>query len=91
MCTLSKILEILDPGCDGKLLLSKVTRDEIPQGNYDNLTDFVDSIDPINKDGSKVGKTQEPENCFGGPKVYIDEDDYDISEDNDDDIQVRMG
>jgi len=88
VCTLSKILESLEPGCDGKLLVSKVTRDEIPQGNYDNLKDFLDSVDPVNKGG----KTQEPENCFGGPKVYIGKDDYDTGEDNDDDdIQVRMG
>ena len=60
--SLLKVLEMLDPGCDGKLLVSKLTRDEIPQENYVNVKEFLDTLDASNKDG----EPQEPENCFGG-------------------------
>ena len=38
------MLEILDPGCGGKLLASKLANDEIPQERFDNLRQFIDSL-----------------------------------------------
>jgi len=61
VCTdISKMLESLDPGCDGKLSVSKLTRDEIPQENYVNLMEFIDILD-ANNDGKTVEISQEPE------------------------------
>ena len=39
-----QVLEILDPGCGGKLLASKLANDEIPQERYENLKEFVDRL-----------------------------------------------
>jgi len=55
------MLESLDPGCDGKLSVSKLTRDEIPQENYVNLKEFIDILDAYNNDGKTVEISQEPE------------------------------
>ena len=105
MCTASKILERLDPGCDGKMLVSKLTRDEIPQENYNKLKEFVDSLESSNKDGEEA--PEGPEELYDGPMEEWPEDkggefdwsngrekfsighQVDIGED-DDDIQVGM-
>jgi len=95
---------MLDPGCDGKLLMSKLTRDEIPQENYVNLKEFMDFIDANSNDG-KAEVPQEPEDSLmeewsndeGGVDEELDwerEKSSDgsrlnIDKDNDD-IQVRM-
>ena len=39
------MLEILDPGCNGRLLGSKLTEDDIPQERYSKLREFVESVD----------------------------------------------
>ncbi|XP_065916677.1 bifunctional peptidase and arginyl-hydroxylase JMJD5-like [Dysidea avara] len=100
---LHQILERLDPGCDGKMLVSKLTRDEIPQENYNKLKEFVDSLESSNKDGEEA--PEGPEELYDGPMEEWPEDkggefdwsngrekfsighQVDIGED-DDDIQV---
>ena len=39
------MLEVLDPGCGGRLLGSKLAEDEIPQERYVKLREFVESMD----------------------------------------------
>ena len=94
--TLLQILESLDPGCDGKLLVSKLTRDEIPQKNYRNLNELVDSLDQPDQFGGEFEGTPEEwydEQEWSGDdgeefnwrEKFTSENDFD-----DDDIQVRM-
>ena len=92
---LLQILESLDPGCDGKLLVSKLTRDEIPQKNYRNLNELVDSLDQPDQFGEFEGTPEEwcdkqewsgdDGEEFNWREKLTSENDFD-----DDDIQVRM-
>jgi len=75
--TLSKILESLDPGCDGKLLMSKLTRDEIPRENYYKLKEFIDTLDPSNEDGDAIEIPEEPEEWYDGSMEEWPEGDVD--------------
>ena len=61
------MLESLDPGCDGKLLVSKLTSDEIPLENYTNLKEFIDTLDASDKDDEAVEILRETEDCSDGP------------------------
>ena len=45
------MLEILDPGCGGKLLAQKLADDEIPQERYDQLKEFVERLEEFGEEG----------------------------------------
>ena len=38
-------MEILDPGCGGKLLASKLADDKIPKERYENLKEYMDRVE----------------------------------------------
>ena len=44
-------MEVLDPGCDGKLLASKLADDEIPQERYEKLKEFVERLEEFGEEG----------------------------------------
>ena len=46
------------------MLVSKLTRDEIPQENYNKLKEFIDTLDPTKNNDEEVGIPQEPEEWY---------------------------
>ena len=45
-----QIFDILDPGCNGKLLLSKLLEDEVLQERYQSLREFIKPTEPNDDD-----------------------------------------
>ena len=78
-----QIFNILDPGCNGKLLLSKLLEDEVLKERYESLREFIEPTQP-NTDMTD-------EQWYDDKYIHYWERDEDIfSDEDDDDIEVAV-
>ena len=80
---LLQIFDILDPGCNGKLLLSKLLEDEVLKERYESLREFIEPTQP---------NTDMTDEQWYDDNMHHWERDEDIFSDevDDDDIEVAV-
>ena len=80
---LLQIFDILDPGCNGKLLLSKLLEDEVLKERYESLREFIEPTQP---------NTDMTDEQWYDDNMHYWERDEDIFSDevDDDDIEVAI-
>ena len=68
------MLEVLDPGCEGRLLGSKLVEDDIPEERYAKLREFVESLD-------EQQQSRDPQNELFNlleDEVEVEDDDIEV-------------